>query len=459
MTAAALPTLTELLSWGTDHLTEGANYWERTADRWDSSFAEVEQQVRASGWEGEAFDATAERASFDTLKVGSVADQLREGARTARLGASDVSAARDRLRYIVEDTQDAGFDVYDDYTVAGRQTAGTAAEQAALQAQAESFADEIYSGAAQLVAADQQVGTSIATAVGNVGDLTFNEHEPGELPEDSGNEHKPHRWSDKDLYPHDPMAADVRQDAIGDCYLDSTMAAIANANPQWIKDRINYDGTTGNFDVTLWDGHQWKHIPVTQDDIDTDIAQRGASWLDNGQPNAALWPSVLESAYAKLKYPNQSLVDALNNKTGIGQGGYAQDAMEALTGNRGTNINPENVWLTNQHIDQDIASALANHQPVTISTTPHGAPLDQSHVYIVEGINGTGSDARLTLRNPWETNIGTPINTPDPVVTVRLGDLIGSGLPDLPIPFTDREIPAGPFGNHPTADVNIGSLG
>ncbi|HME79734.1 MAG TPA: C2 family cysteine protease [Mycobacterium sp.] len=453
MTATAVPTLSELLSWDTEHLTEGADYWERTANRWDSAFAEAEQQIRASRWEGEAFGAATERAYADKVRVGNVADDLREGARTARQGASDVSAARSRLQYIVEAAQDAGFDVYDDYTVASRQTAGTAAEQAALQAQAESFADEIYGGAAQLVARDQQVGAGIATAVGHVGNLTFDEQGPGgPLPEDSGGDPKWHRWTDKDLYPHDPTAADVDQKTIGDCYLDATMGAIANANPQWIKDRIHYDDATGNFDVTLWDGHEWKHIAVTQDDIDTDLAHNGASWLDNGQPNAALWPSVLESAYAKAKYPNQSLGDALSNSTGIGQGGYAQDAMEALTGNRGTNINPQNVWLTNQHIDQSIACALANHQPVTVSTTPNGAPLEKSHVYVVESITGTGSDAQVTLRNPWETNVDTPVNTPGPLVTVRLGDLIGSGLPT-------GDLPGGPLGNHPMSNVNIGSLG
>ncbi len=255
-----------------------------------------------------------------------------------------------------------------------------------------------------------------------------------------------HRWTDKDLYPHDPSAADVKQDSVGDCYLDATMGAIANANPQWIKDRIQFDDQTGTFDVTLWDGQEWKHIGVTQADIDTDIKHNGASWLDNGRPDAALWPTVLESAYAKLKYPDRDLADALGNDVGIGQGGYAKDALEALTGNRGTVINPENVWFTNQHIDQAISGALADHQPVTISTTPEGAPLAQSHVYVVEGISGTGSDAMVTLRNPWETNTGTPIDTPDALVTVRLGDLIGSGLP-------------GPLGTHPMSGVNIGSLG
>jgi hypothetical protein len=261
------------------------------------------------------------------------------------------------------------------------------------------------------------------------------------------------RWTDKDLYPHDPTAADIRQDTISDCYLDSTMGAIANVNPQWIKDRIRYDDKTGNFDVTLWVGHQWKHIAISQRDIDTDIAQHGASWLDNNKPNAALWPSVLESAYAKLKYPDQSLADALS-PAGIGHGGQTKDALQALTGNRGTNINPGGVWLTNQHLDQQIANALASHQPVTISTTPNGAPLHGSHAYIVEGITGTGSDAQVTLRNPWEHNP----DSPNPLITVRLGDIIGSGLPDIHVPG-NREIPSGPLGTHPTYDVNIGSLG
>jgi hypothetical protein len=47
---------------------------------------------------------------------------------------------------------------------------------------------------------------------------TFDEHGPGgPTLEDAGSDKKPHRWTDKDLYPHDPTAADVHQDTIGDC--------------------------------------------------------------------------------------------------------------------------------------------------------------------------------------------------------------------------------------------------
>src|SRR5215469_14218510 len=102
MTATASPTLSELLSWNTDHLTTGADYWEQIADRWDSAFAEVDQQIRTSGWQGAGFDAATNRAAFDKTKADNIIENLREGAKIARQGASDISAATNRLRYIVE---------------------------------------------------------------------------------------------------------------------------------------------------------------------------------------------------------------------------------------------------------------------------------------------------------------------------------------------------------------------
>lgn len=284
---------------------------------------------------------------------------------------------------------------------------------------------------------------------GDVHEAGFGEGGPGidggPVPLDTGGGIEFHRrWTDKDLFPHPPSAADIKQDSVGDCYFDAAIGAIAEANPQWIKDRVHFDEDNNSFDVTLWNGHAWQHITVTQDDIQTDIDHHGASWLDNGQPNAPLWPSVMESAYAKLQCPGDDLGHALDY--GIGRGGSAPDALQALTGNRGVSIDPREVWWTNQHIDQSISGALASHQPVTISTTPTGGPLLSTHVYIVEGISGSGSDAQLTLRNPWGGNPNDPGN---PLIQVRLGDVIGSG-------------PTGKFGGlgtHPTFNVNIGELG
>jgi hypothetical protein len=444
---SALPSLSDIETLNVTHLTQLTSDFTAEADLIQNSFTEAHELLSAAQWEGQANDAALHRTDTDRVVARGHAERLHEAADIARFGSEDMLAARQRVLQAVSAARDAGFTVNEDLSVTDSTASQTVQEYVARQDQAKDLAETIREHAATLAATDQNIAAKLSAATTGLGDTKFSESpifgQP--VPLDSSGD-KIRQWTDKDLYPHDPTAADIHQDLIGDCYFDATAGAIANANPQWIKDRIHYDEKTGNFDVTLWDGHQWKHLPVTQDDINTDIAKSGASWLDNGQPNAALWPSVLEAAYAKMKYPDRSLEGALGDK-GIGGGGYAQDAMAALTGNRGTTINPQNVWFTNQHIDQDITTALANHQPVTISTTPHGAPLEQSHVYTVEGITGVGSDAQLTLRNPWETNTNTPINTPEPLVTVRLGDLIGSGLPD-------------PFGGtHPMSDVNIGSLG
>lgn len=47
-------------------------------------------------------------------------EHLTEAASTARAGASDLSAARSRVRYAVEDARDAGFDVGEDLSVTDR---------------------------------------------------------------------------------------------------------------------------------------------------------------------------------------------------------------------------------------------------------------------------------------------------------------------------------------------------
>ena len=246
-------------------------------------------------------------------------------------------------------------------------------------------------------------------------------------------------WTDEDLYEGDPSSGDINQDAIGDCYLLASMGALANADPQRIKNKINYNPATGEFDVTLWDGQQWRHIPVTQADIDANIAARGGSGVDTVNPgevnrNAALWPAVIESAYAKLKAPGHGLSD------GIGKPTNTSTALEALTGNRGINLDPTDEWFRALNIDQQITQALENHQPVTISTGAVPGSLVGGHANVVEAIEGTGSDALVALRNPWGADNGQP------VTTVRLGDLVGTGILD------------GLRGIGPMQNVNIGQL-
>jgi hypothetical protein len=112
--------------------------------------------------------------------VGNAADDLHDGAKTARHAASDVTAAQDRLRESVTKAQDAGFYVGDDYTVTSGETGASAAQQAQRQAQAESLAEDIRWRATALVDTDQHAGARVTDALGHLGDLNFEEHDgPG----------------------------------------------------------------------------------------------------------------------------------------------------------------------------------------------------------------------------------------------------------------------------------------
>jgi hypothetical protein len=175
-----LPPLSELLSWSTMHLTAGADHWDAAAGRWESAFKSVHERIGASGWEGQAYDAARERTYWDSARVGNAADDLRDGAQTARQGASDVTTAQSRLREAVNKARDAGFNVGEEYSVTSGETGGTTAQYAQRQAQAESLAEDIRWRAAALVDTDQHVGARVTQAVERLGNLAFEEHDlPG----------------------------------------------------------------------------------------------------------------------------------------------------------------------------------------------------------------------------------------------------------------------------------------
>lgn len=182
MLTTGVPTLSSIQVWGVEHLTQAANHWTATADRWENTFVQVWQQSRAVPWNGHGANALHERTSTDKMTAVRKADQLREAATIARRGASDISAAQRRVMYAIEDAYNAGFNVGQDLSVTDTGTSRDAVTQAARQAQAQAFAADIRSRAAELVGVDNEVGGNLTAAAGDVGDTTFTEkpiHTPG----------------------------------------------------------------------------------------------------------------------------------------------------------------------------------------------------------------------------------------------------------------------------------------
>jgi hypothetical protein len=167
------PTLSQLQSWDTDHLINAADYWTATADHWEDSFTLVRNQSHTMGWDGQGGDALRTRTGGDLTTVSTKADQLRNAAHIARTGAGNISAAQRQAIYAIEDAEHAGFHVNEDLSVIDTRTSRTAAEQAARQAQAQTFAADINQRAAQLLGVETATSSQLTTAAGDVGAMNF----------------------------------------------------------------------------------------------------------------------------------------------------------------------------------------------------------------------------------------------------------------------------------------------
>lgn len=148
-TAIAMPGLSELLAWPTEHLTDAADHWTSTSGRWYEVFTDTWKDSLNVEWQGSGAEAVRTRTHVDKLKVSAMVDQLQEAAKQARAGATEVFAARSRVRNAVADAHEAGFFVDEDLSVIDLSTGGSSADRAIREAQAEAHAADIEQRAAR----------------------------------------------------------------------------------------------------------------------------------------------------------------------------------------------------------------------------------------------------------------------------------------------------------------------
>jgi len=238
-----------------------------------------------------------------------------------------------------------------------------------------------------------------------------------------------------------PVPTDIDQDSLGDCYFVATLAAIAGQTPERIEQAIDYNEDTGNFTVELYNGDEWVTVEVSQAEIQDNIARNGGSTVDNGHADGAIWPAVMEVAYAKV------LGGDLEKGYQELEGGKSRDAFEAVTGESGQEISRSLVaMLGPEAAAQIIQQALDDGHPVTLSTDPentanwferhilgqHDAPQDglvDNHVYMVEDVKVVDGEVVLVLRNPWAHNGEEGFKDTGPTMEVKLSDITkGGGL-------------------------------
>lgn len=243
-----------------------------------------------------------------------------------------------------------------------------------------------------------------------------------------------------------PQASDIRQNLLGDCYFVAPLGALATQQPGHIQDAIHYDPTTSSFTVTLYEhGHggflglkdepKPVQIEVTQADLQTDMVR--SNNLARG-PAPAIWPAVMEAAYAKMgQQPNETMDDRLNK---IGDGGWPKNAIYALTGESPMRVSAHDAkQATPEKVFDQLDGALKEGRPVLLTTNyVRTVPTDGliqgdngvGHAYIVEGVSKDAQgNVTMSLRNPWGHNHapGQGIDSLSPTVQVDLKTVLDNG--------------------------------
>ncbi len=201
--------LSALLAWPTDHLTEAAAHWEAVGERSYGVSHGVWSDALTVDWSGDAAEALRADTHADLMTTSAVVDQLQAAANVARSGASELEAARSQMRYAVEDARSAGFEVGKDLSVTDRMSGGSAAQRAARQAAAQTFAGSIGERAAQLVSTDAQVASRVTAAVAGVsGTFPLNPPTKGQV---RAVDNRTFRQEPPPSPPKGPSADDIRK--------------------------------------------------------------------------------------------------------------------------------------------------------------------------------------------------------------------------------------------------------
>jgi len=228
-------------------------------------------------------------------------------------------------------------------------------------------------------------------------------------------------YNDPLFSPSGPGATDVRQGALGDCWLLAGLGAIARANPQAIRQNV-VDFDDGTYGVRL--GNRFyrvdNELPVWSA-TSTDPAYAGL-----GAQNS-MWVAVVEKAYASYR-------------TGAGayaslEGGWSVDVNRAF-GSTTAGARRIGDYGSATALANDIYNRFISHQAVTIgfvnpTDISASIPLINDHMYTVWLVtrDRAGVVTSITLRNPWGFDgKGSDGNADDGLVTVtpaQLFSLVG----------------------------------
>lgn len=191
---------------------------------------------------------------------------------------------------------------------------------------------------------------------------------------------------------------EIHQGGLGDCWVLSSFGEEALINPAAIPQMIHSDGN-GTETVTLYTSATGglpnfgttSFTPVSVVVNNALFSPIGVNGVDSISPDVigdtqAIWPQVLESAFATLN----------GGYSVIGAGGYSVLALEELTGMPAISMQPDQMTWAGMIADLRSDDLMVFNTVASTKALPDGLVSD--HSYMLAGVNANGT---VQLANPW----------------------------------------------------------
>jgi hypothetical protein len=167
---------------------------------------------------------------------------------------------------------------------------------------------------------------------------------------------------------------DAVQGLLGDCFLISSIASVARANPGYIKSLISYNKEDTYATVTLHIRNDQGKREAKQIKVDFYFPMKGFTEAFAKKGDNELWVMIIEKAYAK----------EMGGYDNIAEGGNAGEALAVLTGN-------ESVYNKIDDEDEALGAALENAVKADTAAVAGTKSHNEIHGYTPEKINAAGA--------------------------------------------------------------------
>lgn len=187
------------------------------------------------------------------------------------------------------------------------------------------------------------------------------------------------------LFGAGPVAADVNQGEVGDCYFLSSLAAFANQRPQTLENAA-VDLGDGTYAVEFHSGGNPVFVRVNNSFTTGGFG--GYAYAHPGSNNT-IWAAVMEKAFCYFR-TGANTYNSINS-------GWMDEVYHDL-GVQTTDLTPS--ALSDNDLFTQLSNDLANGQAITFGT--QAAPnLVQYHAYTLISVSQVNGVNYYTVRNPW----------------------------------------------------------